>query len=166
MTVYETDLPGVGKKFEVELGRGETLVIVIHNTGKREVYRKSGPDADAKKLFEAPNNLARTIGSILEGAKFQPIEADKDAAMLPGETVIEWFTVAGDSPLDGHCLGDGLVREHSAVLIAAIQRGDEILSSPGAETSIEAEDIVIVIGPRDSVIEFESLVAPPETDEQ
>jgi len=36
MTVYESDLPGVGKKFEVELENGERLVIVTHNTGKRE----------------------------------------------------------------------------------------------------------------------------------
>jgi len=37
MTVYESDLPGVGKKFEVELDDERRLVIVIHNTGKQEL---------------------------------------------------------------------------------------------------------------------------------
>ena len=40
MTVYESDLPGVGKKFEVDLDDEATLVIVIHNTGKREVCHR------------------------------------------------------------------------------------------------------------------------------
>ena len=32
MTVYESDLPGVGKKFEVEIYDDTTLFIVTHNT--------------------------------------------------------------------------------------------------------------------------------------
>jgi len=67
MTVYESDLPGVGKKFEVELENGERLVIVTHNTGKREVYLKADGDADSEKMFEASDRLARKIGTILEG---------------------------------------------------------------------------------------------------
>ncbi|MDZ5813165.1 potassium transporter TrkA, partial [Halorubrum sp. AD140] len=39
MTITESDLPGVGKKFEIELGGGEAMIVVIHNTGKREVFR-------------------------------------------------------------------------------------------------------------------------------
>ena len=48
MTVYEADLPGVGKKHEIEIGDGTRLVVVTHNTGKREVYRREDPDTDAK----------------------------------------------------------------------------------------------------------------------
>jgi len=58
MTVYESDLPGVGKKFEIELDNGEHLVIVTHNTGKREVYLKADADSDSKKVFEASDRLA------------------------------------------------------------------------------------------------------------
>lgn len=47
VTVYESDLPGVGKKHEVELGDGARLIIVTHNTGKREVFRRESVDSDS-----------------------------------------------------------------------------------------------------------------------
>jgi TrkA domain protein len=159
MTVYETDLPGVGRKFEIDIGDGAQLVVVIHNTGKREVYRKPDPDADAEKVFEASNQLAQTIGSILEGAKFQPVEVEHEGTMLPGDTVIEWYNVGPDSTLAGRKLGEGVIREQLDVLIVAIQRDADILSSPGPETVIEAGDVLVVIGPQDDVLEFESLVS-------
>lgn len=159
MTVYESDLPGVGRKFEIDIGDGAQLVIVIHNTGKREVYRKPDPDADAEKVFEASNQLSQTIGSILEGAKFQPVEVDHEGTMLPGDTVIEWYKVGADSSVAGRELGDGLIRDQLDVLVVAIQRGDDIISSPGPDTIIEPADVLVVIGPQDDVLEFESLVS-------
>jgi len=66
MPITESDLPGVGKKFEIDLDDGE-MVVVIHNTGKREVFRRPTPDADSEKVFEFSDDLARTIGSIIEG---------------------------------------------------------------------------------------------------
>lgn len=159
MTVYESDLPGVGRKFEIDIGDGAQLVIVIHNTGKREVYRKPGPDADAEKVFEASNQLSQTIGSILEGAKFQPVEVDHEGTMLPGDTVIEWYKVGPDSSLAGQELGAGQIRDQLDVLVVAIQRGDHIISSPGPDTLIEPGDVLVVIGPQDDVLEFESFVS-------
>jgi TrkA domain protein len=84
VTIQESDLPGVGKKHVIDLrGEGE-LVVVTHNTGKREVFRRSDPDADSEKLFELSDQLARTVGTILEGAYFQPVEAEKRETTLPG----------------------------------------------------------------------------------
>ncbi len=159
MTVFETDLPGVGRKFEIDIGDGAQLVVVIHNTGKREVYRKETPNADAEKIFEASNQLSQTIGSILEGAKFQPVEVDHQGTMLPGDTVIEWYNVGPESTLAGRELGDGHIREQLDVLVVAIQRAGEIISSPGPDTLIESGDVLVVIGPQDDVIEFETFVS-------
>ena len=165
MTVFESDLPGVGRKFEIDIGDGAQLVVVIHNTGKREVYRKPDPDADAEKVFEASNQLAQTIGSILEGAKFQPVEVDHEGTMLPGETVLEWYNVGADSQLVDRALGDGLVREDQDVLVVAIQRGDEIITSPGPDTVVESGDTLVVIGSQGDVLSFEELVAPDVVEE-
>ena len=90
MTITKSDLPGVGKKFEIELG-GEEMVVVIHNTGKREVFRRTDPDADSEKAFEFSDDLARTIGSIIEGAHFQPVEPETQETTLPGGILLEWY---------------------------------------------------------------------------
>ncbi|MFP4629067.1 MAG: potassium transporter TrkA, partial [Halobacteriales archaeon] len=76
MTIYETDVPGVGRKFELEIDGGARLVVLIHHDGKREVYRRPSEDEDSQKLFALDGKRARQLGSILEGAHFQPVETD------------------------------------------------------------------------------------------
>ncbi|WP_207589457.1 cation:proton antiporter regulatory subunit [Halomontanus rarus] len=158
MTIYESDLPGVGKKFEVELEGDERLVIVTHNTGKREVYFKANEDADSDKLFELPDRLARTVGTILEGAYFQPVKSDQVETMLSDETFIEWFNVADDSELVGQTLGEANIREEIGVSIVAIQRDGDVIAPPGPETAIEAGDTLVVVGDQEDCTEFEALL--------
>ena len=148
MTVYESDLPGVGKKFEVELKNGERLVIVTHNTGKREVYLKADGDADSEKMFEASDRLARKIGTILEGAYFQPVELDEVEVPL-GEAIIEWTEVGADAPVVGQSITDCDIRNRTGVSVMAIQRGDETIPNPGPDATIESGDVLVTLGSRE-----------------
>ena len=158
MTIYESDLPGVGKKFEVELEDDSRLVIVTHNTGKREVYLKPNADTDGEKLFEASDRLARKIGTILEGAYFQPVEAEAVETMLSDETFLEWYTVTESADIAGQSLAEANIRGQTGVSIVAIQRGDELISPPTPETALKAGDTVVVIGDREDCTRFEALL--------
>ncbi|MFC6717848.1 cation:proton antiporter regulatory subunit [Natrialbaceae archaeon GCM10025810] len=158
MTVYESDLPGVGKKFEIELDGEERLVIVTHNTGKREVFIKDSEGADSEKLFEAPDRLARKIGTILEGAYFQPVRAERVETMLADETYLEWYNVADDAELAGERIGDAKIRERTGVSIVAVQREDEVISPPTPETVIEVGDTLVVVGDQEDCAAFETLL--------
>ncbi|WP_226039107.1 TrkA C-terminal domain-containing protein [Natrinema sp. DC36] len=158
MTVYESDLPGVGKKFEVELENGERLVIVTHNTGKREVYLKADADADGDKLFEASDRLARKIGTILEGAYFQPVQADQVETMLSEDTYLEWYGVAEGAEVAGQSLAEANIRDRTGVSIVAIQRDDELISPPTPETVLTVGDTLVVTGDREGCAQFEELL--------
>lgn len=158
MTIYESDLPGVGKKFEIELDDGSRLIIVTHNTGKREVYLKANPDADGDKLFEASDRLARKIGTILEGAYFQPVKTERVETMLSDDTFLEWYGVTSEAEIAGQSIADARVRERTGASIVAIQRDDELLSSPEPETVLEVGDTVVVIGDREDCTAFEKLL--------
>ncbi|MFB1065779.1 cation:proton antiporter regulatory subunit [Natrinema sp. H-ect4] len=158
MTVYESDLPGVGKKFEVELENGERLVIVTHNTGKREVYLKADGDADSEKMFEASDRLARKIGTILEGAYFQPVQAEQVETMLSDDTYLEWYGVAEEAEVAGQSLAEANIRERTGVSIVAIQRGETLISPPTPETILEVGDTLVVIGDREDCAQFEKLL--------
>lgn len=159
MTVYESELPGVGKKFEIEIGDDHRLIIVTHNTGKREVFYKTSEDADAEKLFELPDRLARTVGTILEGAYFQPVQADRVATMLAEGTFIEWYDADPGAELVGLTLAEARVRERTGVSVIAIQRGEGVFPSPDPETVIEAGDTLVVIGSQEDVHRFEPLIS-------
>ncbi|WP_049981470.1 cation:proton antiporter regulatory subunit [Halolamina rubra] len=158
MTVYESDLPGVGKKFEIELDDGGLLVIVTHNTGKREVFLKADADADSEKLFEASDRLARKIGTILEGAYFQPVQSEQGETVLSDDTYIEWYSVSETADVAGKTLAAADIRGRTGVSVVAIQRGDELISPPTPETVLEVGDTLVIIGDREDCAEFEELL--------
>jgi TrkA domain protein len=159
MTVYESELPGVGTKFEVEIGDGQRLVVVIHNTGQREVYRKPSAEADAEKLFDLPDRLARQVGSILEGTHFQPVEPDRIETMLAEGTFLEWYGVEETAELAGTTIADADIRKRTGASIVAIERDESVIPSPAPDTRIEAGDTVVVIGSRDDIHAFGALVS-------
>ncbi|RYJ15044.1 potassium transporter TrkA [Halogeometricum borinquense] len=148
MTVYESDLPGVGKKHEVELGDGGRLIIVTHNSGKREVFRRADADSDSEKLFELSDKLARQVGTLLEGAYFQPVETDRIETLLGDNTLLEWVEVGPESPIAGQTLGESNLRQTTGASVIAIERDDGVTVSPGGDTTIEAGDTLVIIGPR------------------
>jgi TrkA domain protein len=158
VTVYESDLPGVGKKFEVELNDDSRLVVVIHNTGRREVYLRPDEEADSERLFELSDRLARQVGTILEGAYFQPIRTDTIDTVLGDDTLLEWVKLSADSPVVGQTLAESNVRANTGATIVAIQRDGRTISSPDAETDLLADDILIVVGSRDDCRDFQAFV--------
>ncbi len=164
MTIYESDLPGVGKKFEIDLDDDSTLVIVIHNTGKREVFLREG-EADSAKLFEMTDQMARQIGSILEGAYFQPIATDTTETMLDDDSLIEWIKVVEDSELVGRTLEAIDFRNVTGASVVAIQREEDTESNPGPNTVIEAGDTLIILGQRETCRRVESLAGGESIDE-
>jgi TrkA domain protein len=161
MTVYESDLPGVGKKFEIELDDDERLIVVTHNTGKREVFRREGDD-DSEKLFELSDRLARQVGTILEGAYFQPVATETTETMLDDDTLFEWVKVVEGSELVGKTLAEIDFRETTGTSVVAIQRDDETESNPGAKTTIRAGDTLVIIGSLDACDRVERLAAGTE----
>lgn len=159
MTVYENDLPGVGKKHEVDLGDGSRLVIVTHNTGRREVFRRASPDADSEKLFELGDDLARTVGTVLEGAYYQPVTLEDVETALGANSLLDWYEVPSASPLAGVTLAESDVRGKTGASVIAIERGEETIPNPGADEELAAGDTLVVIGTRESVAAFAELLA-------
>jgi TrkA domain protein len=157
MTIYETEVPGVGRKFELEINGGKRLVVVLHHDGKRDVYLRPEEDADSEQLFSLSGDQARKFGSILEGAYFQPVELDEVAVPL-GEAIIEWHEVDDDAALIGVSLETASVREETGASIIAIQRGEETIPNPTPDTRIEAGDTLVTLGTRAEQSEFLSLV--------
>jgi TrkA domain protein len=157
MTIYEADVPGVGHKFELELNGDERLVVIIHHDGTRDVYRRPDPDADSDLLFSLSDREARQLGSILEGAHFQPVELEEVQVPL-GDSLIEWYDVEEGAEIVGQTLEAANLRESIGVSVLAIQRGTETIANPDPTDVITAGDTVVAIGTGDELEEFETLL--------
>jgi len=150
MDVTETDLPGVGKRFELPVDDGKTAVVLIHNTGRRELFVRPDPDADAEEVFDLDDESARVLGSILEGAHFQPKATDVTATTIGDNVMLEWYTLDDDAPLVGKSLAEAEVRKRTGATVAAIERDGEVVQSPDADFEFRAGDQLIVVGSREN----------------
>lgn len=148
MTVYETDVPGVGRKFELELDGGERAVVVHHHDGRREVFRRPDPEADSRQVFDLSDREARQLGSILGGAYFESVAIDEISVPL-GDAIIEWVEVEAGSPLVGNSLEESNIRRDTGVSVIAVQRDEETVANPPAEFAIEAGDLLVTLGTRE-----------------
>ena len=159
MTVYETDIPGVGRKFELEVDGdgGPRIVVLLHHDGRREVFHRPGPEADSEKLFDLDARSARRLGSILTGANFETVDVAELEVPLGG-AIIEWTEVGADSSLAGVTLGEAHVRRETGVSVVAIQRGEETIPNPGQEFRIEPGDVLVTLGTREEQAALEDLV--------
>jgi TrkA domain protein len=151
MDVTETDLPGVGKRFEVDLGSDEAALVLIHNNGRRELFYRPDPDADAEKMLELSDREARTIGSLLEGAHFQPVATDTTETTIGEDGVmLEWYTLDADDELVGMSIGTVDVRRRTGATVAAIERDGEVVQSPGPDFVFGNGDQLVVVGSREN----------------
>lgn len=159
MPISESELPGVGTKFEIDIGGGQQLVIIVLNNGGREVYLRKDANADSEKLMELSDQTARKIGSILEGAHFQPIATQNSETFLTDDSTLEWFTVDTDSEIGDTTLGEAKVGERTGVSVLVVQKENETIASPAAETEIEAGDTLVVLGSQVELERFEDFIS-------
>jgi TrkA domain protein len=157
MRVYESEVPGVGRKFELELTGGESVVVVVHHDGRCELFRRDGPDADGEKILDLKGEQANRLGSILEGAYFESVDVDSLSVPL-GEAIIEWVEVSADSPVAGETLETSEIRTATGTSIIAIQRGEETVANPAPETKLEPGDLLVAVGTREEQAELAAMV--------
>lgn len=147
MTVYESELPGVGHQYEIEIDGDERLIVLIHHDGRRDLYRRPGENEDSVQIASLTGKQARQLGSILEGAYFQPVETDHLEVPLGG-AIMEWVTVEPDSPLADQTLRENDIRQRTGVSIIAIQRDEETIANPDPDLTITPGDVIVSLGTR------------------
>jgi TrkA domain protein len=153
MTVYEADVPGVGRKFELDIGDGSRAVVLLHHDGRVEVFRRPSEDADSEKVFDLTSQQANRLGSILEGAYFEAVDTD-DLAVPLGDAILEWVDIDEGSGVAGRTLGELDLRQETGVSVIAVQRGGETVANPDADFQVEVGDILVTLGTREQQVAF------------
>jgi TrkA domain protein len=150
MKVEEVALPGVGRKFTITVQSGDRLVIVVHNSGKRELqYFEAGEDDEPRAALDLTDEEAREVGAILAGVLFHP-EAVGDTQSKLGQKVIEWIKVLPGSRIAGKRVGE-IPLPPGAHLLAVDRPGAPLVPNPGPEVVLEVGDTLVVAGTREAV---------------
>lgn len=156
--IRQSDLPGIGRKFQIETRSGDNLVIVVHDDGRRELYHLRHDDPDecvAMVILE--DDEARQVASIIGGMAYRPKALDTVEVALD-ELTIEWYRVERNAPCVGKTIGELRVREQTgATIIAVIEKDHRTTISPGPERVLHAEATLVVAGERHQVRAFKHL---------
>ena len=161
MDIREHDLPGVGKKFTLTTGSGDRMTVIIHNTGHREIYHFKKDEDFPFYAIRMEDAEARKFGAVLGGAYFQPAVAESMEMVLE-QLSVEWLRVRSDSPLHGQTIADAAVRKHTGASIIAILRDGRAFPNPQPTDVIRAGDTLMVVGDREQVTRFKSLLNGPD----
>ncbi|NPA58602.1 MAG: cation:proton antiporter regulatory subunit [Aquificae bacterium] len=154
MEFKESDLPGIGKKFSIITSAGEKLTVIVHVTGKREIFVFEPDDYDEPSCdIVLTEEEANQLGSVLMGAYYRP-EQEKEKEVLIENLAIEWVKVPPDSPLAGKTIREADIRRRSGVTVIAIIRENETIVNPRPDEVINPGDTVVIVGTREQVENF------------
>ncbi|WP_435360984.1 cation:proton antiporter regulatory subunit [Haloarchaeobius sp. DFWS5] len=156
MKVFETHLPGVGKRYTISFPTGGEFIVVLHTDGRRQTFWREEDAADSQELFETTESQARKLAEIFDGTYF---DGDDHLEEALENARIRWVSVGEDSPVAGQTIRDTGVRSLTGVSIIAIQRGEATLSNPASDTDIRAGDVLVTVGSDESHDEFARLLA-------
>jgi len=149
MTIRESDLPNIGRKFEVEVREGNKLVIVVHDDGRRELYHfyHNQPE-DSVSMITLDDNEARYVAAIIGGLAYKP-RALETVDVALDDLIIEWYKIETGSYCVGRSIGEMQVRKKTgASIIAAVEKGHGKHINPGVDYKFLPESTIVVIGER------------------
>ena len=148
--VTETQLPGVGVRYEFKTSDKDHVGVVHHHSGRREivVYDRKDPDV-ARSVLELSADDSRTLSDLL-GAS-QLTEAMAAVQQRIEGLTLEWIEVADGSSMARHSIGDGQLRSRTGASVVAVIRGDTSEPAPGPEFVIEPGDVVVAVGTADGL---------------
>ncbi len=151
MATHITDLPGVGTKHSLDVGKDEQLVVVHHRVGHWELARV---DAEGKTspLVQLQAREATELGRILSRGEVP--QEDPRKRMLFEEFGIEWVKLEPESPLVGLSLEESGIRARTGASVIAVLRPEGSIPSPSPDTRFANGDTLVLIGHPDQIERF------------
>ncbi len=150
--IRESDLPGIGRKFQINTRSGDKLVVVIHDDGRREIYHFDNDDPEESiSMVTLDDAEARRVGGILGGMSYMPRDLESVDVCFD-EMFIEWYKVEPGAKSVGMTIGDLGIRKRTGASIIAIVKRDQIkIINPGPEHIIREGATLVILGERAKV---------------
>jgi TrkA domain protein len=159
-TIRESDLPGIGRKFQIETQSGDRLIVVVHDDGRRELYHFDPNDPDELLSLVTLNDTeARQVAGIIGGLNYTPKALESMSVTFEG-LVIDWHKLELGSAAIGQTIGQLQVRQTTgATIMAIIEKDGRKYINPGPDQTLTEGVTLVVAGEREQVQAFKRHIA-------
>ena len=156
----ETDLPGVGVRFDLETNSGRLVGVVVHQTGRRDLVIYDERDVDrACESIELTEDEGHTLGELLGGNPV--LEHLDDAVHRLEDLVISWITIDSKSSLAGLTLAEATLRTRTGAGVVALVTDSGSIPIPAGTERLEPGDTAVVVGVPSAVKAATRLLTQP-----
>ena len=148
--VTETQLPGVGIRYEFSTDEGARLGVLCHHGGRREVFVYDRRDPDqAQSVVQLSAGDSRTLSELL-GATQISEELGAMQQRIEGVT-LDWIEVGEQSVLAGRTIGEGELRTKTGASLVAVLRDGDTEPAPGPDFVLLPGDVAVAVGTPDGL---------------
>lgn len=155
--VRESDLIGIGKKYQIETEAGDHMVLVIHDDGRRELYRQDDAENDTHCVMTLTDEESRQIAGILGGLSYKP-KALETIEVALDDLRIEWYKVEPSNDGVNKTIGELDVRQQTGASIIAAIMGDETIINPGPEYRIRPGATLVIAGKQKNIKQLKEIL--------
>ncbi|GLX70376.1 cation:proton antiporter regulatory subunit [Paenibacillus glycanilyticus] len=149
MNIREIDLPGIGKKFQMNTRSGDQLVIIVHNDGRRECYHfhHDNPE-NSISMITLDDDEARMAAAMIGGMTYKPKMLESIEVALD-DLIIEWYKLEPHYACVGKTIGDLHIRKNTGTTVIALLAANHTKQiNPGPEVILAADNTIVVAGER------------------
>ena len=158
-TVSETNLPGVGRKFQIETVRGDRLVVVIHDDGDREIYHFDRKNLERPaSVMALTDGEARQLAGVVGGLTYVPT-ALPTAEVVLDDLVLDWFTIEPGAAATGKTIRELEARTVTgASIVSLVEPNHQKRTNPEADTVLNEGATLILAGDRKTIAAMKRLL--------
>ena len=147
--IREQDLPGIGRRFDLDLGDGQTFSVVARRDGGRDVAVRDSEADEPRASVHLEREQAVAIGSLLLGARFSRASSGHGRA-VDVSTVL----LGVDSPAVGRIPAEiPLPTDSEAAVVAVVRDDTPQLLEDDRHRPCEPGDRLVIAARRDRMDE-------------
>ncbi|MCP3738202.1 cation:proton antiporter regulatory subunit [Rossellomorea sp. BNER] len=151
MNIRESELPGIGYKYEIITKDNDKIAVVIHDDGRREIYHFDEDHEECVANITFNDGEARKVAAILGGMVYQP-KALESLEIALNDLVIEWYKIDQTTPCVTKSIGEIGIRQKFGVnVIAVLKKNGESDLNPGPDKILQVGDTIVISGVRKDI---------------
>ncbi|MFN2321709.1 MAG: cation:proton antiporter regulatory subunit [Trueperaceae bacterium] len=143
--VKESTLPGVGKKYVIELEEGGHVAVIVKPDGERQMYHFLEEEDRPCDVLTLESAEAQQVAMLL-GTQLIAAPDREELQIALGQLDLEWVKLHEGTPLVGKTLLESQLRKRTGASVVAVLRHGEAIANPPIDTRFEVGDTVVIIG--------------------